>query len=244
MMIGWVPKPNLRGFEDHIYILDFFGSRGVKGNTFKINPQKILTAYKSPFNSFLGYYMDETFTASMIKASSVGGEKDDDHTSQRLNQGVIWAKDSKHFHGKERMLLQLAKHIKLVSTAPQMMDHKNITWLGHQNREGWFQLLAKSKFLIGLGNPLLGPSAVDAVSVGCMFVNPVYKEPMLEAQYKSQHPYIAETIPESVCSYQDNDLESLLQCVNKALNSKLTPKIPDELKKNQYFERVKAIFDL
>jgi hypothetical protein len=164
--------------------------------------------------------------------------------NERLDQGVIWAKDGKHFQGKERLLLQLAKHIKLVSTAPQMMEHKNITWLGHQSRDGWFKLLASSKFLIGLGNPLIGPSAVDAVAMGCMFINPVYKEPFLEAKYSSQHPYIADTIPESVCSYQENDINSLVECVNKALSTKLTPTIPDELKKDHYFERVRKIFDL
>ncbi len=177
--------------------------------------------------------MDEAMTNSVV--SSV---------SERLDQGVIWAKDSKHFHGREKMLLQFARHIKLLSTAPKMMEHKNITWLGHQSREGWFKLLASSKFLIGLGNPLLGPSAVDAVSVGCMFFNPIYNEPMLEAKYVSQHPYIADVFPDSVCSYQENDVASLLKCVDKARNAKIAPKIPDELKKDQYLERVRSIFDL
>eukprot|EP01035_Chromulina_nebulosa_P019997 gene19997-25969_t len=40
------------------------------------------------------------------------------------------------------------------------------TFLGHQNTDEWFNLLSKSKFLLGLGNPLLGPSAIDAISLG------------------------------------------------------------------------------
>jgi len=51
---GWVPKPNIRGLESKVYILDFFGSPKLKGNSFNIRPDHILTAFGSPWNAFLG----------------------------------------------------------------------------------------------------------------------------------------------------------------------------------------------
>jgi hypothetical protein len=227
---GWIPKPNLRGFEDRIYFLDFFGSKSLKGQQFRINPKKILTAFKSPFNSFLGYFMDESILpqTKLVKKT----------------QGILWGKDHKHFHGKELLIRRVANYIPLVSTASALLPHNNITWLGHQDASNWMKLLSESKFLLGLGNPLLGPSAVDAVAVGCMFLNPIYVKPMLEAQYRSQHPYIADLFPEAVCSYPENDFFALMRCVDKALHSDLQPQIPFELTKADYFNRVKGIFNL
>lgn len=42
---------------------------------------------------------------------------------------------------------------------------------------------------LGLGNPLVGPSAVDAVVAGCVYINPTYKRPTKDV-YWSQHPFV------------------------------------------------------
>ena len=47
--------------------------------------------------------------------------------------------------------------------------------------------------MIGLGNPLVGPSAVDAVVAGCVYINPVYDQPVKE-EYWSQHPYLEQQV--------------------------------------------------
>ena len=31
--------------------------------------------------------------------------------------------------------------------------------------------------IVGMGDPLLGPSAIDAIAMGCMFINPLYTKP-------------------------------------------------------------------
>jgi hypothetical protein len=53
--------------------------------------------------------------------------------------------------------------------------------------------------VVGLGNPLAGPSAVDAVVAGCVYINPLYDKPVKE-RYHSQHPYLADAVgPPHVC---------------------------------------------
>lgn len=193
--------------------------------------KQVLTAFKSPWNTFLGYFIAEDRLTLVNR--------------RKVDQGIIWGKDPKYFNGHELMLSQVANKVKLVSTATQtMFRHRSIEWRGHQTNEEWLNLLASSKFLLGLGHPLLGPSAVDAVSLGCMFINPIYTHPQLEAKYRSQHAYIEEVAPEYVCSYQEDNIQQLLACVDKALSSNLKPFIPNELRKETYLDRIQRIFNL
>lgn len=231
---GWVPKRNLIGHEGKVYILDFFGSPSLRNNEHALHlpPTRILTAFKSPWNSFLGYY---------IPADRVDMAKG----VVKKQRGVIWGKDPKHYEGKQRLLSVAAAKAILVSTASEhVVGGRGFEWRGHQTPEQWLQLLAESKFLIGLGNPLLGPSAADAVSLGCMFLNPVYKTPAHIAKYESQHPFIAEAAPDYVCSYAEGDESQLLACIDRALKADLLPFIPPELTQESYMKRVQQIFGL
>jgi hypothetical protein len=56
-----VLKPFLRGHEDKIFILDFFGAANVRNRGIRGLPsQHILTAFGSVHdNAFLGYFIDE-----------------------------------------------------------------------------------------------------------------------------------------------------------------------------------------
>jgi hypothetical protein len=51
-------------------------------------------------------------------------------------------------------------------------------------------------------------------------------------------------MPEYVCSYNEGNVVELTNCVNKALATNLSPKIPDELTREAYVNRVKEIFKL
>jgi CheY-like chemotaxis protein len=233
-MKGWVPKRNIRGHEKKIYILDFFGAQSMRGNSLNISPKQILTAFKSPWNSFLGYYIHP----DRIEKLRPLWEK-------KLKQGVIWGKDPKHYDNKHDLIQKAADISSLISTSTvQVEHHANIKWVGHLTSEQWFEHLARSKFLLGLGNPLLGPSAIDAVSLGCMFIDPIYKTQAHIAKYISQHPYLHTALPEYVCTYPEGNAEELAKCVKKALATNLPPKIPDELTREAYVNRVKEIFGL
>lgn len=51
------------------------------------------------------------------------------------------------------------------------------------------------------GDPLSGPSAVDAVAAGCVYLNPVYRTPFKKI-YTSQHPFLEDSVgPPYVCSF-------------------------------------------
>ncbi len=141
-----------------------------------------------------------------------------------------------------------------VSCILQPYDIPNIEWTGHLDKDSWEALLKSSKFLLGMGDPLLGPSVIDAIGSGCMYINPIYQTPFIRVQtgisYHSQHPYaekIAKNDPELstyICSFDINNREELKTCVKRALTSNLPAIIPKDFTASSYLNRVKTIFSL
>jgi hypothetical protein len=225
---GWVPKKHIRGLDERIYILDFFGAKKLRGSGLNVPPRRFLTAFETNTeNTFLGYYIDPLTNI----------------TSAKKQQGVIWGKDTRHFEGRAPLLSHIANKVHLVSTAiTPPFHHANIAWVGHQTSRGWLDILRESRFLVGLGDPLLGPSAIDAIATGCMFLNPQYAKPVRDGAFHSQHPYAAQKLDKYVCSYKINDAASLMRCVDTALTTDVPPHIPADFTKEAYLQRVRHIF--
>jgi len=171
-----------------------------------------------------------------------------DWVGPKKNQGVIWGKRSEYFETKSKLLETIAGITQLHSVAPKsVIPHPNITYHGHMTADNWRQLLLESKFLIGLGDPLLGPSALEAVSLGSVFINPIYDHPKLENEYgdlyTSQHPYLRNVLgPPAVCSANLKDIPAVVKCVENALLTDLKPQIPADFTYEAYMERLKRIF--
>lgn len=228
---GWVPKPLLRGQQSKVYVLDFFGSEKLLNSKkdFDIPPTRLLTAFGSPWNTFLGYSIEPEFG--------------DLQTVTKHRRGVIWGKDPRHFEGRQELLRRVADQVELHSTASRpVFNHPHIKWDGHQTPAGWRKMLSQSKFMIGLGDPLLGPSAIDAISVGCVYINPIYKSPVRQI-HKTQHDYASRVIgPPYVCNADLDDVDSVLKCVEGALSANLPPFIPPDFLHENYIRRVSEIF--
>jgi hypothetical protein len=215
-------------------VLDFFGSERLPKEkpSFKVPADRFLTAFGYPGNKFLGYYIDQ--------------EVFDAHRGvTKKQQGVVWGKDPNHFSRRDKVLSHVADRVLLHSTASRaVFRHNNVVWHGHVNKDGWVQLLAESKFLLGLGDPLLGPSAIDAISMGCVYINPVHASPV-RGHFKTQHDYAMDKIGAPyVCNANFNDMKSVLKCVDFALKADLPPFNPPDFEHDAYIARVKDIFSL
>lgn len=223
---GWVPKPNIKNHLHKLFILDFFGTKELK-KSLRIPLTRVLTPFGTPWNTFLGFYLSESTIAA---------------DSGRIKQGVIWGKDPRHFKGQQDMLARIAAEVPLVSTSQEkVFSTSGISWLGHQTPQSWNKLLAESKFVLGLGDPLLGPSAIDAVAAGCMYINPIYDEPVRDI-YKTQHDFASDVIGfPHVCSVKLSDHEAIMKCINYALSHDIQPFVPDILHQKEYVKRVESI---
>lgn len=94
------------------------------------------------------------------------------------------------------------------------------------------------------GDPLAGPSAVEAVAAGCVFISPQFTSAH-EGYYRSQHPYLQSHVgPPYVCEYAEGDDEGALRCVDAALarTHDLAPVVPREMTEAAHRERVREIF--
>lgn len=233
--IGWVPKVNIRNCMSRMYILDFFGTRELH-RALSVPPSRVLTAFGSPWNTFLGFYKDEPSEADVTAIAM-----------KKRAQGVIWGKDPKHFKGREEMLRRIAESVQLISTCQQRQTFSGaakITWRGHQTASSWLSLLQESRFLLGLGDPLLGPSAIDAVAAGAMYINPIYDAPVRDIHH-SQHDFAEKEIGfPQVCSVKLSNISGVMRCIDYAMNNPITPVVPLKLTKDAYMQRVKQIFEL
>lgn len=218
--------------DSKIYILDFFGSRKLRGSGLNIPKERFLTAFGSEWNTFLGYHIPATILQQSFSIP-------------KANRGVIWGKDSRHYENRFQMVKFVADRVPLVASTSAIFQHSQIDWLGHQTPENWKKLLQGSKFLLGLGDPILGPSAIDAMTAGCMYLNPRYKRDIKGTMFYSQHPYAEKTIGSPyVCSFDVDNQQQLKECIDLALTTDLKPVIPPDFQEDAYLSRVRNIFQL
>ena len=222
----------LRGREDKVFLLDFFGAEGPRKGGIDVPPSRILTAFPTyPGNTFLGYALDAP----------------EPLRTEKKPEGVIWGKDRKHFKNMDAVLLAASRVARLHSTLKQAptpaLARADIEWHGHLSRDRWRALLRASKFMIGLGDPLLGPSAVDAAHAGAVYIDPSYPTPRLDV-YESQHPFLRKALGRPyVCAADLARPASFAACARDALEAPdLAPLLLPELTKDAHAARVRAIF--
>ncbi|CAM9146528.1 unnamed protein product [Ectocarpus sp. 12 AP-2014] len=234
---GWRLKSQLEDHRGKMFVLDYFGSDEPHANL-GVPLKRHLTAFPISAEhqrTFLGYRVDPNRKKTPLSKPAA-----------KRRQGVIWGKTKDKLFGNRRLILALADMVVLHSTvAPEdaFVMHDNIVYHGHLPPDEWNQLLQESKFIIGLGNPLLGPSAVDAVTAGCAYLNPIFLRPEKKV-YNSQHPFLAQRVGEPyVCSFEQHNAYAAVDCARRALEQDLSPMIPQELTKASHATRVREIFE-
>lgn len=236
---GWLPRAFLRGREASTFILAFFGLQGL-GHGWEVPGKNILTPFPTvDSNTFLGYAMHPQWVPAGVAAP----EGARNLPAKKKRQGVIWGKKPEYFAGKENVLRAVAAVVPLHTTTVALGHIPGIVTHGHLSKQEWSMLLAESRFLIGLGDPLSGPSAMDAVAAGTAFINPVYDAPK-ERYFMSQHPYLQHHVgPPYVCDVHIDNVVEVLACVNKILDGPdLQPLIPRDFTPDEYAKRVESIF--
>ena len=92
----------------------------------------------------------------------------------------------------------------------------------------------------GAGDPLIGPSALDAAAAGTVFLNPHFSAPKLEF-FDSQHPFLESASHDHACAVDLDSPHTVLGCARRALTADLPPFVPPEMARDAYLTRLKAI---
>ena len=151
------------------------------------------------WNRFLGYVVHLGLEPRLADASAIRRRLRTSLGGKR-RQGIVWGKELRYFVEHRSLIEALASECDVhVTVAARQMPGdlqlpKNVINHGHLSREAWRALLAESSFLLGLGDPVSGPSALEALAEGCVYIDPRYATPraingLAQVTVTSQHPY-------------------------------------------------------
>lgn len=147
------------------------------------------------------YPFDEYNTAINVLAEQL--PKDEWLT--REDTGVLWAKNTKYVEGKHHILEWVTNHMPLhtsfgsgSTTSGILNDQTRFIHHGFTDRHLFFQRMTSSRFLLGVGEPIDGPTALEAIAHGAAFINAKLDPPLVfdkekptSRPYTSQHPFAA-----------------------------------------------------
>ena len=129
----------------------------------KVSRKNILTAFPvAGGQSFLGFFFSSS-TLKFVQALTANATR----STPPTYRGVIWGKKQDYLHtaAGESIIRHVAALSPLISTLPlqvsQVRRQENVTYVGHLDKPAFRALLANSKFLLGLGDPLSGPSGTQ-----------------------------------------------------------------------------------
>ncbi|KAF7967955.1 hypothetical protein HWV62_32461 [Athelia sp. TMB] len=121
-------------------------------------------------------------------------------------------------------------------------DWKNY---GLLEQDAFMRRLAKSRVLIGIGNPVHSPTPYDALCLGVPFINPINEwkpdEPLNKAYWRTQHDNLAQLDPPYVYNVHEGDEKAFVKAVQDAIRTPIDRFILPEMRQDQITERVDAI---
>ena len=169
------------------YNVDFWGTpqpqvaRGTKVSEY-------LVPYPYPCgNTFLGFRVED-------------GAYRADPPPKKKGLVLVLGKEPKYFTPAVRRALEaISKFAKLVATVPRDKARGLPTFIenrGLLDAAGYSKLLGEAQVALGLGDPVLGPGALDALEHGCAVVQVRYPKPRVERwvnprlPWRTQHDFV------------------------------------------------------
>jgi hypothetical protein len=148
----------------------------------------------------------------------------------KKGQGLVWGKEARYFDERGLELVRwLATICPLHTTIGEARGYRrgmlppNVTNHGHLDAAAWRTLLQESNFVIGLGDPVSGPTAVEALAAGCVYVNRRYATARRVNErgpvaIRSQHPALERIGPPFVWTVGEDR-----NAVRRAVEASLEP---------------------
>uniref|UniRef100_A0A3Q2SQ55 alpha-1,6-mannosyl-glycoprotein 6-beta-N-acetylglucosaminyltransferase n=1 Tax=Fundulus heteroclitus TaxID=8078 RepID=A0A3Q2SQ55_FUNHE len=178
-----------------------------------LQPLQYMTMFPhTPDNSFLGFVSEEAAKTGMRQTRLQPGSSQKDGIAVDLE-----------IHGT---VYQPPGH---TSTLPSFVKNHRLL-----SQENFLQLLRRAKVFVGLGFPYEGPAPVEAIALGCMFLQPrfdpphsslnndFYKGKPTTRQITSQHPYAEQFIAKPyVWTVDMTNRTDIREAVKSILKTKL-----------------------
>ncbi|XP_054913687.1 alpha-1,6-mannosylglycoprotein 6-beta-N-acetylglucosaminyltransferase B-like [Poeciliopsis prolifica] len=203
-----------------------------------LQPLQYMTMFPhTPDNSFLGFVGEDAMKTK------------DDFKSEiyrKDNIAVVYGKQEHMWQGKSDYLEVISQELEIHATVFQPSGRASslpsfVKNHGLLSQENFLQLLRRAKVFVGLGFPYEGPAPVEAVALGCMFLQPrfdpphsshndgFYKGKPTTRQITSQHPYFERFVGKPfVWTVDMNNRTDIRDAVESILKTKVKPFAPPE----------------
>ncbi|XP_037546794.1 alpha-1,6-mannosylglycoprotein 6-beta-N-acetylglucosaminyltransferase B-like [Nematolebias whitei] len=238
-------------YQCRFRILDSFGtepafnlgtyarSHGYKTQwgSWSLNPLQYMTMFPhTPDNSFLGFVSEEAV-------------KDDEPESKSYRKdkiAVVYGKQEYMWQGKTQYLEVISEALETHATVYRPPGHSSdlpsfIKNHGLLSQEDFLRLLHRTKVFVGLGFPYEGPAPIEALTLGCVFLQPrfdpphssenndFYKGKPTTRQITSQHPYAEQFIGKPyVWTVNVTNKTDVQQALRSILSTEVKPFTPQE----------------
>ena len=225
---------------------------------------RLLAAHDTPTapNRFIGYIVDPAATAEeRLTDFFFGPDAVEDGTlAGRPKRGLLYGKLRRYLVGTPPQkvfvdaLLRRCRDVEFVTIADAgeaCRTHANLACIGPQRRSRWLQLLGSVDVLVGLGDPILGPSVIEAMSRGVAFVNPrppnrVVNTGADDIRCRTQHDAAAAVGAPYVCEYDLGDVDGALACIRAAVDrpQRLPDYVVPAYGRDAYMKRFGELFNI
>lgn len=148
----------------------------------------------------------------------------------------------------QRLSSNPALHLKSVLPAAyqnRLRGLSNVEYLGHLSPQDWLKTMHETHFVLGLKDPLLGPTGIEAMLYGCVMLNPTYTEQEVRKNrgrgHGSQHGFLEDYVGgERVCTVDYADDVAVDACLSRdTLTDGL---LVEEFTREAYERRVVSVF--
>jgi hypothetical protein len=273
---GGAARPWVAARRKDVFLLSFFGLEISLLGGVKVEEAQVLAAYPSTLGAsttFLGYFLEPRWAprprqCEMARArlgSSTGLDAACSEFAltkaktlrlpplpEKEVKAFVWGKKEEYFENRVSYLEAAAKLLPLYAAFASPPSIPVANAVGHLSAAAFADKLAESKIFIGLGDPLLGPSAMEALACGATYIDPYYGRSETSpikirselSRWGSQHPYLSVKVGEPyACGARLDEPIEMSACVRKAIENDLPPLIPPDFTYEGYLKRVHTIFN-
>ncbi|XP_077407193.1 alpha-1,6-mannosylglycoprotein 6-beta-N-acetylglucosaminyltransferase B-like [Vanacampus margaritifer] len=235
---GTEPAFNLGSYARARGFQTLWGSWGLQ-------PLQYMTMFPhTPDNSFLGF----------VSEDAVRVQESDLNRKEKI--AVIYGKQEYMWQGLLEYVNVISEELETHATVYQPPGHVSTlpTFVknhGLLSQEHFLRLLRRAKVFVGLGFPYEGPAPIEAIALGCVFLQPrlnpphssdnndFYKGKPTTRKISSQHPYAEEFIGRPhVWTVDVSNKTQIRDAVQEILRSEVKPLTPREFSCEGMLERV------
>ncbi|XP_060884626.1 alpha-1,6-mannosylglycoprotein 6-beta-N-acetylglucosaminyltransferase B-like [Labrus mixtus] len=241
---GTEPAFNLGSYARSTGYQTLWGSWGLQ-------PLQYMTMFPhTPDNSFLGFVSEE------LAREGAREEELEPEGYRKDRIAVVYGKQDYMWQGKSEYVGLINEALETHATVYQPEGHTSnlpsfIRNHGLLTQEDFLRLLRRAKVFVGLGFPYEGPAPIEAIALGCVFLQPrfdpphsshnndFYKGKPTTRQISSQHPYAESFIGKPhVWTVDMTNKTNVMEAVRAILHTEVKPFTPRELTSEGMLERV------